>query len=61
MSKASRLVLVNRTDRSNETNKLTIKSMLDFKPHELEYLKVIVDAIMDSPESEFFYKMVFVK
>jgi len=47
--KVSSLVLINRTDRSRDTNKLTIKDQLTFAPHELEYLKLILDEIMENP------------
>ena len=41
--------MINRTDRSRDTNKLTIKDQLTFAPHELEYLKLILDEIMENP------------
>ena len=47
--KVSSLVLINRTDRSRDTNKLTIKDQLTFAPHELECLKLILDEIMENP------------
>ena len=47
--KVSSLSLINRTDRSRDTNKLTIKDQLTFAPHELEYLKLILDEIMENP------------
>jgi len=49
VKKVSSLVLINRTDRSRDTNKLTIKDQLTFAPHELEYLKLILDEIMENP------------
>lgn len=47
--KISSLILINRTDRSRDTNKLTIKDQLTFAPHELEYLKLILNEIMENP------------
>jgi len=43
------LVLVNRTDRSKDSNKLTIVDQVVFEPHEMEYLKLILNEIMDDP------------
>ena len=42
------LAFVNRTDRSKETNGMTLKAMVTFQPFEIEYLKVIVHAIMNT-------------
>ena len=47
--KVSSLILINRTDRSRDSNKLTIKDQLTFTPRELEYLKLILDEIMGNP------------
>ena len=47
--KVSSLVLINRTDRSRDTNKLTIRDQLTFSPRELAYLKLILDKIMENP------------
>ena len=47
--KVSSLILINRMDRSRDTNKLTIKDQLTFTPRELEYLKLILDEIMENP------------
>lgn len=47
--KKSFLALVNLTDRSNETSKLTIKAMNTFAPFEIEYLKLIIEAIIYEP------------
>lgn len=47
--KISFLVLTNRADRSKDTNKLTIKDQHNFAPHELEYLKLVLDEIMENP------------
>merc|ERR550534_1743403 len=47
--RVSSLILINSTDRSRDTNKLTIKDQLTFAPHELEYLKLILDEIMENP------------
>lgn len=52
VKKVSSLVLINRTDRSRDTNKLTIKDQLTFAPHELEYLKLILTEIMENPMRE---------
>jgi len=51
-NKNSFLLLVNKTDRSKDTNKLTIKDQTIFPPHEMEYLKLIVDDIMENPLRE---------
>jgi len=48
----SYLILTNRADRSKDTNKLTIKDQFNFAPHELEYLKLLLDEIMDEPMRE---------
>lgn len=45
----SSLILVNRTDRSKDTTKLTIRDQVTFAPHELEFLKLILDEIMENP------------
>lgn len=50
--KSSFLLLVNKTDRSKDDNKLTIKDQATFPPHEMEYLKLIVDDIMENPLRE---------
>ena len=43
------LAFVNKTDRSNgEDNGVTLKAMVTFQPFEIEYLKVIVRAIMSN-------------
>jgi len=47
--KISFLVLTNRADRSKDTNKLTIKDQFNFAPHELEYLKLVLNEIMENP------------
>jgi len=47
--KISFLVLINRADRSKDTNKLTIKDQLNFAPHELEYFKLVLNEIMENP------------
>ena len=47
--KVSSLILINKTDRSRDTNKLTIKDQLTFSPRELEYFKLILDKIMENP------------
>ena len=46
-SKHSFMALVNKTDRSKDSNKLTIKDQVNFLPHEMEYLKLVVDNIME--------------
>ena len=50
--KSSFLLLVNKTDRSKDDNKLTIRDQATFPPHEMEYLKLIVDDIMENPLRE---------
>lgn len=52
IAKNSFLLLVNKTDRSKDDNKLTIKDQTTFPPHEMEYLKLIVDNIMENPLRE---------
>lgn len=47
LSKRSFMALVNITDRSKDSNKLTIKDQVNFLPHEMEYLKLLVDNIME--------------
>jgi hypothetical protein len=47
LSKHSFMALVNKTDRSKDSNKLTIKDQVNFLPHEIEYLKLLVDNIME--------------
>ena len=47
--KKSFLALVNLTDRSRDENPLTVKSMHSFNAHEIEYLKYLIDAIMNHP------------
>ena len=51
-TKVRSLMLANRMDRSTDSNKLTIKSMVTFSPHELEYLRLLVDAILNDPMRE---------
>lgn len=51
-AKTSFLLLVNKTDRSKDDNKLTIKDQAIFQSHEMEYLKLIVDHIMKDPAHE---------
>jgi len=46
-SKHSFMALINKTDRSKDSNKLTIKDQVNFLPHEMEYLKLVVDNIME--------------
>ena len=48
----SYLVLVNLMDRSADTNKLTIKSMITFTPVEMDYLKLLMDGILRHPMRE---------
>jgi len=43
------LVLANRNDRSKDSNKLTIKDQVIFEPHEMDYLKLVLDEIMENP------------
>ena len=43
---------MNKADRSRDSTQLTKKAMVDFTPHELEYLKRIVAAIMETEEKE---------
>ena len=45
--KNSFMVLLNKTDRSKDSSKLTIKDQVTFLPHEMEYLKILVDNIME--------------
>lgn len=52
ISGAALLMLINLKDRSNDSDKLTIKSMISLAPHELEYLKVLVEKIMESSGKE---------
>jgi len=46
------LLLSNQMDRSEDCNQLTIKAMVTFLPHELEYMKLLVKAIIDNPMRE---------
>ena len=46
-SKNSFMALVNKIDRSKDSNKLTIKDQVNFLPHEMEYLRLLVDNIME--------------
>ena len=46
-SKNSFMALVNKSDRSRDDNRLTIKDQVTFLPHEMEYLKLLVDSIME--------------
>jgi hypothetical protein len=39
-------------DRSSDSTQLTKKAMVDFTPAELEYLKLIVERVVDSEERE---------
>ena len=50
--KVSYLMLANQVDRSGESSKLTIKAMVSFAAHEIEYLKVIVGNILENPMRE---------
>lgn len=50
--KVSYLVLVNKSDRSMEASKLTMKAMVTFAPHEVEYLKILIAHIMESDMRE---------
>jgi len=43
------LILINKTDRSKDSNKLTIKDQVTFTNNDLEYLKMILDQIMENP------------
>ena len=47
-NRKSYLAFVNRTDRSEDANAMTLKAMVTFQPFETDYLKVIVHAIMKS-------------
>lgn len=51
-AKKSYFVFVNKADRSRDSTQLTKKAMVDFAPHELEYLKRIIAAIMESEDKE---------
>ena len=51
-NKQSYLVLLNECDRSKESTQLTIKTMVSFAPHELEYLKIIVHELLENPMRE---------
>ena len=46
--KTSFFVLCNKTDRSEDTSKMTKKIMVDFNPSELEYLRLVLDSIIES-------------
>lgn len=46
------LILINLKDRSADSDKLTIKCMTSLAPHELDYLKILVEKIMDNPSKE---------
>jgi len=46
------LLLSNQMDRSDDSNQLTIKAMVTFLPHELEYMKLLIKAIIDNPMRE---------
>merc|ERR1712083_1150879 len=43
------LVLANRMDRTKDTNKLTINDQFNYAPHEMEYLKRILNEIVKNP------------
>ena len=51
-TKVSYMVLVNQNDRSKDSNQLTVKDQVNFLPHELEYLQVLLDRIMEDPLRE---------
>merc|ERR1739838_974462 len=46
------LLLSNQMDRSRDSNQLTIKAMVTFLPHELEYMKLLIKATIDNPMRE---------
>ena len=50
--KKSFFVFVNKVDRSRDSTQLTKKAMVDYAPHELEYLKKIVAALVESEDKE---------
>ena len=43
---------MNKLDRTSDSNKLTTKAMVRYTQPEIEYLKLIVDSIMESDERE---------
>lgn len=42
--------LFNKNDRSREPTELTKKVMVDYNPGELEFLKLVVENIMDNED-----------
>jgi len=46
------LLLSNQMDRSKDSNQLTIKAMVTFLPHEIEFLQLLVHEILDDPMRE---------
>jgi hypothetical protein len=52
MQRDSYLILCNKTDRSNEPSKLSMKAMVDFATYEMEYLKLVLECIMSSEDAE---------
>jgi hypothetical protein len=52
MDRDSYLILCNKTDRSNEPSKLSMKAMVDFAPYEMEYFKLVLECIMSSEDAE---------
>ena len=46
------LILANQMDRSEDSSNLTVRSMVAFQPYELEYLRLLFDAIMKNPMRE---------
>jgi len=46
------LLLSNQMDRSKDSNQLTIKAMVTFLPHEIEFLQLLIREILDDPMRE---------
>ena len=45
-------VFVNTLDRSTDANQITRRAMFDFQPHEVQYLKLLTEAIVESEERQ---------
>ncbi|XP_040568290.1 non-structural maintenance of chromosomes element 1 homolog [Lepeophtheirus salmonis] len=52
IKKETYFVLINQLDRSQEFTELTKRSMVEFAPHELELLKILIGEMMKGPELE---------
>nr|ACO10240.1 Non-structural maintenance of chromosomes element 1 homolog [Caligus rogercresseyi] len=51
INKEGYFVLINQLDRSEELTQLTQKCMIEFAPHGLEFLKLLMDEMIQGPKS----------